>query len=110
VRSPRAAAVGSGSASAASRSCRRPDHRRFRWLFALDTLLVVGVVSLSAGLTSSGPHEGQAGHPGAHAGHGGWAGTGVLPMAGPWEATVRVRVDAFREVAGSCRLDVGEAR
>jgi putative copper export protein len=36
----------------------------------------------------------------------GWRGQGSVPVAGTWDATVRMRVDAFSEAPASCQLRV----
>jgi hypothetical protein len=43
----------------------------------------------------------------ATAGESGWTASGVLPLAGPWQVTVDVRVDTFTAQTGACTVTVG---
>jgi hypothetical protein len=42
----------------------------------------------------------------ARPGDGSWVAEGILPLAGPWEATVAIRLDSFTQVQGTCSLSI----
>ena len=35
-----------------------------------------------------------------------WSASGALPLAGPWEVSVDVRIDTFTQETGSCSLRI----
>jgi hypothetical protein len=54
-------------------------------------------------------HEATAGAPlvlAAQPGDGSWVTEGVLPLAGPWDATGALRLDRFTQAQGSCTLSL----